>query len=149
MIWSRLGIYWPWKGFWPFFLTTFWILQNCQPSPSKISDWCSHEWCALMLIKLNCFCMYAAASENVPRYYVLFVRVAIKQQAAQLRVFHHNFDTQCLLSTKTYWGRNWTIHVSTMYTNLGSFCSISPSWYCPCFDFGSELTIDQFETFFC
>ena len=68
--------------------------------------------------------MYPAAQENVTRYYVLFVRVAIKQRAAQLRVFHHNFDTRpavLLLSTKTYWGRNWPIHVSTMYTNLVKF----------------------------
>ena len=67
---------------------------------------------------------------------MLFVRVAIKQRAAQLRVFHHNFDTRpavLLLSTKSYWGRNWPIHVSTMCTNLGSFCSTCPSWYCPCF----------------
>ena len=72
---------------------------------------------------------------------MLFVREAIKQRAAQLRVFHHNFDTRpavLLLSTKSYWGRNWPIHVSTMCTNLGSFCSTSPSWYCPCFDFGSD-----------
>ena len=38
--------------------------------------------------------MYPAAPENVTRYYVLFVRVAIKQRAAQLRVFLHKFDTR-------------------------------------------------------
>ena len=94
--------------------------------------------------------MHLAVQENMTKYFMLFVRVAIKQRAAQLRVFHHNFDT-CpailLLSTKSYWGRNWPIHVSTMCTNLGSFCSISPSWYCPCFDFGSERIIHLFETF--
>ena len=113
-----------------------------------ISNLCSHEWCALMLIKLNCFCMYAAAPENVPRYYVLFVRVAIKQREQRNCVFSTTSLTHALLSTKTDWAQNWTLRVSTRCTNWGSFWSISPFWYCPCFDFGSERTIHQIVTFF-